>query len=81
MCFILEEPGFHYSGVLPLVFAKGGEMGGMAEGGVQEEGSSHFAPWFSVSDTNQSSSVLLNKHKQANETPFDSSLAQLIWPD
>lgn len=48
MCFILEEPGFHYSGVLPLVFAEGGETGGMAEGGVQEEGSSHFVPWFSV---------------------------------
>lgn len=42
-----------------------------------------LTPLFRLSDTNQSSSPppLLHKHKQANETPFDSSLAQLIRTD
>lgn len=55
----------------------------MAEGGVQEAGSAHFSTaLFRLSNTNQSSSLLLlYKHKQANETPSDSSLAQLIRPD
>lgn len=48
----------------------------MAEGGVREA-----ASVFRLSHSNHRSSPLPRERKQANETPFDSSLAQLIRPD
>lgn len=64
-----------------MVFAEGTETRGAAEGGVQEAGAPHFPPRFSVFPTQIGAARRRTKHKQANETPFDSALAQLMTPD
>lgn len=49
--FVRAQPGFHYPGALPVVFAASTEMRGAAEGGVQEAGAPRFPPRFSVFPT------------------------------